>query len=363
LASSAWPFQHRAASSRGSRGNSRAKEREGSRNRVTTRASWELESTERRTERGGGFRDRQQYGRGGAGADGGRGRRERRDDGGGGGGGGWGGGGGGSGWGRSERAPRDRWASGGERDGGARGRERDGGARGRPAGSAGQEQRERPPAGREEFDFDWSEGKEDNGEGRWQGKAGGGREWGRGWEAERRGRDRAGGSGYAGRGERGGGERGGGERGGGERGGGERGSWAAQQQYAGERGSWAARQQYAGERGGRGWGRSSGEVQEEQTPRPPSLRERWVGDYVYGVSPVLAALRAGRREVHALYIQEGMQLSKRKDKAAVQVGAGAGICREGVHERESVGSEGRLGPAGRVRNGGTGWGEDLKGAP
>uniref|UniRef100_M4FD56 rRNA methyltransferase 1, mitochondrial n=3 Tax=Brassica campestris TaxID=3711 RepID=M4FD56_BRACM len=43
-----------------------------------------------------------------------------------------------------------------------------------------------------------------------------------------------------------------------------------------------------------------------------------VGEVVYGVSPVLAALSAGRRELYALYVQEGLDLSsnnkKKKDK-------------------------------------------------
>ena len=42
------------------------------------------------------------------------------------------------------------------------------------------------------------------------------------------------------------------------------------------------------------------------------LASMWIGDVVYGVSPVLAALQAGRREVHTLYIQEGLDLAKRK---------------------------------------------------
>lgn len=53
------------------------------------------------------------------------------------------------------------------------------------------------------------------------------------------------------------------------------------------------------------------------TRKAPTIREQWVGDYVYGVAPVLAALKAGRREVSALYLQEGMQLGKRKDKASI----------------------------------------------
>ncbi|CAN8257593.1 unnamed protein product [Cochlearia groenlandica] len=45
---------------------------------------------------------------------------------------------------------------------------------------------------------------------------------------------------------------------------------------------------------------------------------RMVGEVVYGVSPVLAALSVGRREFYALYVQEGLDLSsnnkKKKDK-------------------------------------------------
>jgi 21S rRNA (GM2251-2'-O)-methyltransferase len=43
----------------------------------------------------------------------------------------------------------------------------------------------------------------------------------------------------------------------------------------------------------------------------------WQADVVFGVSPVLAALEAGRRTVHTLYVQEGVDESKRKDKGAV----------------------------------------------
>ncbi|KAL2342572.1 hypothetical protein Fmac_003857 [Flemingia macrophylla] len=43
-----------------------------------------------------------------------------------------------------------------------------------------------------------------------------------------------------------------------------------------------------------------------------------VGEGIYGVGPVLAALSAGRREIYALYVQEGLDLSgnnrKKKDK-------------------------------------------------
>ncbi|KAJ0254185.1 Uncharacterized protein HA466_0107260 [Hirschfeldia incana] len=60
------------------------------------------------------------------------------------------------------------------------------------------------------------------------------------------------------------------------------------------------------------WGRKTWqEATESSVPR-------MVGEVVYGVSPVLAALSAGRRELYALYVQEGLDLSsnnkKKKDK-------------------------------------------------
>ena len=45
--------------------------------------------------------------------------------------------------------------------------------------------------------------------------------------------------------------------------------------------------------------------QRDGDPRLRQLRDEWEGDAVYGISPVLAALSAGRRQAFALYIQEG----------------------------------------------------------
>ncbi|PAN28601.1 hypothetical protein PAHAL_5G164900 [Panicum hallii] len=63
------------------------------------------------------------------------------------------------------------------------------------------------------------------------------------------------------------------------------------------------------------WGRKTGKEAGESTV------PKMVGQGVYGVGPVLAALMAGRREYYALYMQEGMDLSgsnkKKKDKKAV----------------------------------------------
>jgi len=95
-----------------------------------------------------------------------------------------------------------------------------------------------------------------------------------------------------------------------------------------------------GGRGGRGGGRGgsmgrdrSSETREEMMERQREYqavqaeRKSWMqeqaeqfpgADYVHGVSPVLAALRAGRRTPHRLFMQETMDLSKRKDASAIQ---------------------------------------------
>ncbi|PIN12083.1 RNA Methylase, SpoU family [Handroanthus impetiginosus] len=60
------------------------------------------------------------------------------------------------------------------------------------------------------------------------------------------------------------------------------------------------------------WGRKTWKEAKESTV--PKI----VGEGIYGVGPVLAALCAGRREFYALYVQEGLDLStnnkKKKDK-------------------------------------------------
>ncbi|XP_010540984.1 PREDICTED: uncharacterized protein LOC104814572 [Tarenaya hassleriana] len=60
------------------------------------------------------------------------------------------------------------------------------------------------------------------------------------------------------------------------------------------------------------WGRKTWKEATESTV------PRMVGEGVYGVGPVLAALSAGRREFYALYVQEGLDMSsnnrKKKDK-------------------------------------------------
>nr|XP_051225949.1 uncharacterized protein LOC127343797 isoform X5 [Lolium perenne] len=167
--------------------------------------------------------------------------------------------------------------------------------------------------------------------------------WGRIKDKFRRDVSRDGGS--RGRGERFGGERyegsfGRDERFSGERDGGFRGRG---ERFSGERdGGFRGRgERFSGERGGGSRGRSerfSGERFDKPDMRRWNKQEDWgrktwkeagestvptmVGEGVYGVGPVLAALTAGRREFYALYTQEGMDLSrsnkKKKDKKAIE---------------------------------------------
>ncbi|KAB2072369.1 hypothetical protein ES319_A07G010800v1 [Gossypium barbadense] len=64
------------------------------------------------------------------------------------------------------------------------------------------------------------------------------------------------------------------------------------------------------------WGRKTWKEATEST------LPKMVGEGVYGVGPVLAALAAGRREFYALYVQEGLDLSsnnrKKKDKKGLE---------------------------------------------
>ena len=59
-------------------------------------------------------------------------------------------------------------------------------------------------------------------------------------------------------------------------------------------------------------------VQAERQSWLQAQNERFPdSQYLFGVSPVLAALRTKRRALHVLYIQETMELDKRKDKDAI----------------------------------------------
>lgn len=46
----------------------------------------------------------------------------------------------------------------------------------------------------------------------------------------------------------------------------------------------------------------------------PNAFNKMVEGGIYGLGPVLAALSAGRRELYALYLQEGLDLSRSKRK-------------------------------------------------
>lgn len=155
----------------------------------------------------------------------------------------------------------------------------------------------------------------------------------RGWEGTN---DRGGGRRFRGSGGRGGaGEwRGGGngtrgrndrnnersERGGGWAGNTDRGEWVTGERntFEGDSGDEWVGGDGNGESRWKGRGSTgAGQYRRDQGSVAPSLKDRLIGDVVYGVSPVLAALQAGRRKVHALYVQESADASKRKDKSAL----------------------------------------------
>ncbi|KAL4421318.1 hypothetical protein ABPG75_010609 [Micractinium tetrahymenae] len=241
------------------------------------------ESSGRSGGRGGGWRERERGAGGSAGSTGlGGGEwRERR--------------GGGEAWGdrRGSRGDRGR----GGRDGGLRERDRGGrggGWRERDQGGRGGGWRERDQGGRNGGRRERDQGSRDGG-----------------WQE----RDQQGSSARPrGRWEEEGGDRRSYERQ-------QRGSWSQEDRGSRQRGG-------GGGRGGRGWEEANddgwesrheaGSADASSAGSGSSLRDLWVGDVLYGVSPVLAALQAGRRTVHALYLQDGMDLTKRKDKGAIQ---------------------------------------------
>lgn len=47
------------------------------------------------------------------------------------------------------------------------------------------------------------------------------------------------------------------------------------------------------------------------------LQNNWQGDALYGTSPVLAALKFGRRRLYTLHVQEGLTASNKKDQSGV----------------------------------------------
>ena len=68
------------------------------------------------------------------------------------------------------------------------------------------------------------------------------------------------------------------------------------------------------------------------------LQDNWKGDAIYGVSPVLAALKFSRRTLFSLHVQEGLKPAKKKDQTAVAQAvqaareAGAEVCSTSKHD-------------------------------
>lgn len=68
------------------------------------------------------------------------------------------------------------------------------------------------------------------------------------------------------------------------------------------------------------------------------LQDNWKGDAVYGVSPVLAALKFSRRTLYSLHVQEGLKPARKKDQTAVAravqaaKAAGADVCSTSKHD-------------------------------
>ena len=112
--------------------------------------------------------------------------------------------------------------------------------------------------------------------------------------------------------------------------------WSSERDSPRSRGGGGRGQRGRGGRGGRDFGRSGpgrgDETREEMYERQREYqaaqaeRKSWMeehaiqfpgAEYLHGVSPVLAALRVGRRTTHRLFLQETMDLAKRKDAAAI----------------------------------------------
>lgn len=87
-----------------------------------------------------------------------------------------------------------------------------------------------------------------------------------------------------------------------------------------------------------GWQQERADGAERPVTSTSILQDNWKGDAVYGVSPVLAALKFSRRTLYSLHIQEGLKPAKRKDQTAVAKAvqaakvAGAEICSTSKHD-------------------------------
>jgi len=96
------------------------------------------------------------------------------------------------------------------------------------------------------------------------------------------------------------------------------------------------------------------ERQREQQAKQAE-RKSWVeelneefpaSDFVFGVSPVLAAFRAKRRTIHRLYIQDSMEMSKRKDSNGEPVAEALSKDDELTVSCSHLGNQGRGGEVG-----------------
>ena len=65
------------------------------------------------------------------------------------------------------------------------------------------------------------------------------------------------------------------------------------------------------------WGRDRGNPADRPVTSTSLLQDNWVGDAVYGVNPVLAALKFSRRTLYSLHVQEGLRPVKKQDQTAV----------------------------------------------
>ncbi|KAL3133142.1 hypothetical protein ABBQ38_007036 [Trebouxia sp. C0009 RCD-2024] len=104
------------------------------------------------------------------------------------------------------------------------------------------------------------------------------------------------------------------------------------------------RQPYEGDRRQPGreqrssWQQERADGAERPVTTTSILQDNWKGDAVYGVSPVLAALKFSRRTLYSLHVQEGLKPAKKKDQTAVAravqaaKAAGADVCSTSKHD-------------------------------
>lgn len=62
-------------------------------------------------------------------------------------------------------------------------------------------------------------------------------------------------------------------------------------------------------------GRSDEEGEDLEPSALALVKERWMGDAMFGIGPCLAAMACGRRTINALFVQEGEPRSTRTEPA------------------------------------------------